>query len=61
MLTLKPKQLQAIELLNQGFSHVATANKLGVDRTTITRWLKQPEFQQLMQKLYRKKIKELLS
>jgi transcriptional regulator with XRE-family HTH domain len=46
---LTPQQLEALELLSQGHTQQATADKIGASRRTITRWLKDEEFSQALQ------------
>jgi predicted transcriptional regulator len=45
---LKPKQLQAATLLAQGYSVTEVANTLKINPTTVWRWLKDANFQKLV-------------
>jgi len=45
---LKPKQLQAATLLAQGYSVTEVANMLEVNPATVWRWLKDTNFQKLV-------------
>jgi predicted transcriptional regulator len=47
-LTLKPKQLQAATLLAQGYSVTEVASMLEVNPATVWRWLKDANFQKLV-------------
>ena len=46
---LSPKKLQAIALLLEGKSNVKIAEELDVNRGTIARWRKEPEFNEFFQ------------
>ena len=46
---LPPKKLQAIALLLEGKSNVKIAEELDVNRGTIARWRKEPEFNEFFQ------------
>lgn len=44
--TLTPQQERAIELLLAGSTRVGAAEEVGIGRTTLYRWLKNPAFRQ---------------
>ncbi len=56
---LKPKQLDAIALLTSGYSAVAVAKQLDIDRTTVERWKREPLFKQELDRLVQDRYDDL--
>ena len=56
---MKPKQLEAAKLLARGLSVEAVAQTISVDRSTVHRWLKDRDFQALVEAEAAKAIEQL--
>lgn len=57
---LKPKQMQAVELLALGFTREETAKRVGVGERTLYLWLQQAEFQQALRDVQAEQWRALL-
>jgi transcriptional regulator with XRE-family HTH domain len=62
MKALKPKQVQAISLMvSEGLSYIEVAERIGVHRSTLWRWLDDATFCDELNRQLNKKITQLAS
>ena len=55
------KQIQTVRLLGQGFNQRETAERMKIDRSTVSRWLQNSDFKELVEQLKEKQVQQLLN